>query len=83
MEQEDCDVITTLQTDGIAQLFGSEESESMTTPFQEGEDDEDMPTNHMMEHNEHSPCKTSEHKTLYTFTMFCQKETRAGEFVLN
>jgi hypothetical protein len=62
MEQEDCDVITTLQTDGLAQLFGSEELESRTTPFQEGEDDEDMPTHHMMEHDEHSPCKTSEHK---------------------
>jgi len=60
MEQEDCDVIITLQTDVLAQLFGSEESESRTTPFQEGEDDED--THHMMEHDEHSPCKTSEHK---------------------
>jgi len=58
MEQGDCDVITILQTDGLAQLFGSEELESRTTPFQEGEDDEDMPTHHMMEHNEHSPCKT-------------------------
>ena len=35
MEQEDCDVITTLQTDVLAQLFGSEELESRTTPFQE------------------------------------------------
>ena len=32
------------------------------TPFQEGEDDEYMPTHHMMEYDEHSPCKTSEHK---------------------
>jgi len=46
MEQEDCDVITTLQTDGLAQLFGSEELESRTTPFQEGEDDEDIPAMH-------------------------------------
>ena len=36
MEQEDYDVITTLQTDGLAQLFGSEELESRMTPFQEG-----------------------------------------------
>ena len=36
MEQEDCDVLTTLQTDGLAQLFGSKELESRTTPFQEG-----------------------------------------------
>jgi len=62
IEQEHCDVITTLQTDGLAQLFGSEESESRTTPFQEGEDDEDIPTHHMTEHDEHSPCKISEHK---------------------
>ena len=62
MEQEDCDVITTLQTNGLAQLFGSKELESRMTRFQEGEDDEDMPTHHIMEHDEHSPCKTSEHK---------------------
>ena len=43
MEEEDCHVITTLQVDGLAQFFGSEESESRTTCFQEGEDDEDMP----------------------------------------
>jgi len=36
MEQEDCNVITTLQTDGLAQLFGSEELELRTTSFQEG-----------------------------------------------
>jgi len=46
MEQEDCDVITTLQTDGLSQLFGSEELESRMTPFQEGEDDEDIPAMH-------------------------------------
>ena len=42
MEEGDREVITTLQVDGLAQLFGSEELESRTTPFQEGEDDEDM-----------------------------------------
>jgi len=47
MEQEDCDIITTLQTDGLAQLFGSEELESRMTPFQEGEDDMTMPTSKM------------------------------------
>ena len=47
MEHEDCDVITTLQTDGLAQLFGSEELESRTTPFQEGEDDMTMPASKM------------------------------------
>ena len=46
MEQEDCYVITTLQTDGLAQLFGLEELESRMTPFQEGEDDEDIPAMH-------------------------------------
>jgi len=46
MEQEDCDVITILQTDGLAQLFGLEELESRTTPFQVGEDDEDIPAMH-------------------------------------
>ena len=49
MEQEDCDVITTLQTDGLAQLFGSEELESRTTPFQEGEDDMTMPASKMLQ----------------------------------
>jgi len=47
MEQEDCDVITTLQIDGLAQLFGSEELESRTTPFQEGEDDMTTPVSRM------------------------------------
>ena len=47
MEQEDCDFITTLQTDVLAQLFGSEELESRTTPFQEGEDDMTTPVNKM------------------------------------
>ena len=28
----------------------------------EHQTDEDMPTHQMMEHDEHSPCKTSEHK---------------------
>ena len=37
MEGENCDVITNLQVDGLAQFFGLEESR--TTPFQE-EDDE-------------------------------------------
>jgi len=46
MEQEDYNVITTLQTDGLAQLFGSEELESRRTPFQEVEDDEDIPAMH-------------------------------------
>jgi len=36
MEEEDRDVITTLQIDGLAQFFGPQESESRTTPFQEG-----------------------------------------------
>ena len=39
MEQEYCDLITTLQTDVLAQLFETEELESRMTPFQEGEDD--------------------------------------------
>jgi len=47
MEQEDCDVITTFQTDGLAQLFGSEKLESRTTPFQEGEDDMTTPASKM------------------------------------
>ena len=47
MEHEDCDVITTLQTDVLAQLFGSEELESRTTPFQEGEDDMTTPISKM------------------------------------
>jgi hypothetical protein len=36
MEEEDRDVITTLQVNGLAQFFGLEELESRTTPFQEG-----------------------------------------------
>ena len=47
MEQEDCDVVTTLQTDGLAQLFGSKELESRTAPFQEGEDDMTMSASKM------------------------------------
>jgi len=47
MEQEDCNVITTLQTDGLAQLFGSEELESRTTPFQEAKDDMTIPVSKM------------------------------------
>jgi hypothetical protein len=34
MEEEDRNVITTLQVDGLAQFFGLEELESRTTPFQ-------------------------------------------------
>ena len=43
MEEKNHDVIKNLQVNGLAQFFGSEESESRTTCFQEGEDDEDMP----------------------------------------
>ena len=43
MGGENCDVITNLQVNGLSQFFGSEESESRTTPFQEGEDDKYMP----------------------------------------
>ena len=46
MEEEDRDIITTIQVNGLAQFFGLEELESRTTPFQEGEDDEDIPTVH-------------------------------------
>jgi len=47
MEQEDCDVITIFQTNGLAKLFGSEKLESRTTPFQEGEDDMTTPASKM------------------------------------
>jgi hypothetical protein len=46
MEEEDRDVITTLQVDGLTQFFGPQELDLRTTPFQEGEDDEDMPIMH-------------------------------------
>jgi hypothetical protein len=46
MEEEDRDVITTLQVDALAQFCGLEELESRMTPFQEGEDDEEIPTMH-------------------------------------
>ena len=62
MEQEDCDVITTLQTDVLAQLFGSEELESRTTPFQEEEDDMTMPANKMS----HAPSQTTTTQVLPT-----------------
>ena len=42
MEEEDCHVITTQQVDGLAQFFGPQELESRITPFQEGEDDENI-----------------------------------------
>jgi len=54
MEQEDCNVITTLQTDGLAQHFGSEELESRMTPFQVGEDDMTMPANKMSQAPSHA-----------------------------
>ena len=46
MEEEDCDVITTLRIASLAPFFGLEESELRMTPFQEGEDDEDISTIH-------------------------------------
>jgi len=42
MEEEDPNVITTIQVDGLAQFFGPQELESRTTPFQEGKDDKDQ-----------------------------------------
>jgi len=54
MKQEDCDVITTLQTDVLAQLFGSEELESRTTPFQEGEDNMTMLVSKMSQAPSHA-----------------------------
>jgi len=42
MEEEDPNVITTIQVDGLAQFFGPQELESRITPFQEGEDDENI-----------------------------------------
>jgi len=61
MEEQDRDVITTLQVDGLAQLFGSEELESRMTPFQEGEDDEDMIAQHVLKHEENSLSSTSDY----------------------
>jgi hypothetical protein len=60
MEEKDHDVITTLQVDGLAQFFAPQDSESRTTPFQEGEDDDDIPAHHMLEHEEHSLSNTNE-----------------------
>lgn len=37
MQEEDRDVIKIIQVDGLAQIFGSEDSESRTTHFQERE----------------------------------------------
>ena len=45
-EEEDSDVITTLRIASLAPFFGLEESELRMTPFQEGEDDEDISTIH-------------------------------------
>ena len=61
MEEEDQDVITILQVDGLAQFFGSEESESRMTPFQEGEDDEDIPAQNVWKHEESSLSSTSDY----------------------
>ena len=44
--EQDHDFFTTLQVDGLAQFFGLKELDSRTTPFQEGEDDQDIPTMH-------------------------------------
>ena len=61
MEAEHRDVITTLQIDGLAQHFGSEELELRTTPFQEGKDYEDMAAQHVLKHEESSLSNTSDY----------------------
>ena len=61
MEEGDREVITTLQVDGLAQLFGSEELELRTTPFQEGKDYEDMAAQHVLKHEESSLSSTSDY----------------------
>jgi len=61
MEEEECDIITTLQVDGLAQFFGLQELESRTTLFQEGEGDEDILARYVRSHEDHSPANTSDH----------------------
>jgi hypothetical protein len=46
MEEENCNKNIGSTLVGLAQLLGLEESVSRTTPFQEGEDDEDISTVH-------------------------------------
>jgi hypothetical protein len=54
MEEEDCDIVTTLRIASQAPFFGLEESKSRTTPFQEGKDDEDISTIHASSSVNHS-----------------------------
>ena len=60
MEEEEHDVITTLQVDGLAQFFGPQELESRITPFQEGKDDENILARYVWSHEDHSPANISD-----------------------
>ena len=61
MEEEDRDVITTLQVERLAQFFGPQELESRRTPFQEAEDDEHILAQHVLKHEESSLSRTSDY----------------------
>jgi hypothetical protein len=55
MMEKDCDKNIASTPVGLAQLLGIEESESRTTPFQEGKDDEDISTVHASSNINHPP----------------------------
>jgi len=52
---EDYGVSTSFNVDDLTPFFGLEESKSRTTPFQGGEDDEDIPTVHAISSINHPP----------------------------
>jgi len=60
VEEEECDIITTLQVDGLAQFFGLQELESRMTLFQEGEGDEDILARYVRSHEDHSPANIND-----------------------
>jgi hypothetical protein len=84
MEEEDCDVVLTLHIASLASFFGLEESESRTTPFQEEEDDEDIPTEHARSSINHPPSNIKDtNQGQLTRSHVGQETTRAGDFIPN
>jgi hypothetical protein len=67
-------VSTSFNVTNLTPFFGLEKSESRTTPFQEGEDDEDISMVHASSSINHPPSNIKGTN---------QETTRAGEFIPN
>jgi len=83
MEEEYYSQNITVCTIALGQLYNLEESESRSTPFQDGEDDEDIPTAHATLSMNHSSSNIKTYKSCATDTKSRQETTRAGEFIHN